>query len=241
MGVDWHVGCPASLGGWLMVGERLRVILALTDAFEGAAVMDGLLADGFEPVWRSTVQDVRHEMHEPFDLLIVDASLAANASLHSNGRSRDPLSPVILIGDEGSQPVDATGRSMYLSRPVDRAKLACFVAMALQQDRPVRRSTRKRVNRVRAIVDAVPAYIVDVSAEGLRMEVPRDRRSPLPPLFSVRLPGANLSLTVQRRWTQPLSKGVPTTYCGGALCENRASVEHAWRLFVDSVPIVGEA
>jgi hypothetical protein len=201
--------------------------------------MDGLLADGFDPVWRSTVQDVRHEMQErPFDLLIVDASLAVNGSLHSKGRSRDPRAPVILIGDEGSQPVDASGRSMYLTRPVDRAKLACFVTMALHQDRPVRKSARKRIDRIRAIVDAVPAYIVDVSAEGLRMEMPSDRRSPLPPLFSVRLPGANLSLTVQRRWTRP-SKGT-SIFCGGALSENRVNIERAWRLFVDSVPIVGE-
>ena len=38
------------------MSERRRIIVATADAFEGAAIYDGLSAHGFEPVWRSTIQ-----------------------------------------------------------------------------------------------------------------------------------------------------------------------------------------
>jgi len=177
------------------MGERLRVIVALTDAFEGAAVFDGLLADGFEPVWRSTVADASNEMRaQPFDLLIADEDLGKG--LQGEGRARNPLTPVILISD--SQIVSGSGRAMHLARPVSRATLTCFVTMALHQDKPVRRSVRKAVDPIAAIVNTVPSYIVDVSPEGLRIEMPVDHRSLLPPIFSVRVPAANLSLPPSR-------------------------------------------
>jgi len=225
----------------LMMNERLRVIVALADAFEGAAVYDGLLSAGFEPAWCSTVRDAADAMRaRPFDLVIADMSFALDGRLQSEGRARNPLTPVILIGDPGSRPVSWSGRTMHLTRPVDQAMLTCFVTMALHQDKPVRRSARKQITPIQAVVNGVPARIVDVSAEGLRLELPGDRRSVLSPIFSVRVPVADLAFTVQRRWTRSESTSASTIWCGGSLSQNRTSVEQRWRLFMDTVPIVGD-
>jgi hypothetical protein len=224
-----------------MIGERLRVIVALTDAFEGAAVYDGLLSDGFEPVWCSTVGAAADEMRsQPFDLLIADTSFALRGGLQNEGRARNPLTPTILIGDAGSPHSTSSGRAMYLTRPVDHAMLTCFVTMALQRDRPVRRSVRKHVDRIHAIVNGVHSYLVDVSAEGLRLEIPDERRLVLPPFFTVRVPVADLAFTVQRRWTRSASSRAAATWYGGSLSQNRATIEQRWRSFVDTMPVVGE-
>ena len=156
------------------MSERRRIIVATADAFEGAAIYDGLSAHGFEPVWLSTIQAAADEMRSrPFDLLIADAAFALSGGLQDEGRPRNPLTPTILIGDAGSgQHVGLSGRAMYLTPPVDHAMLTCFVTMALLQDKPVRRSVRKPVNRYQALVNGVHAHILDVSAEGLRLEIP---------------------------------------------------------------------
>jgi hypothetical protein len=127
---------------------------------------------------------------------------------------------------------------MYLSRPIDRAMLMCFVAMAILESRPSRRSIRKPVNYFEAIANGVTSQIVDVSAEGLRLEVPHDARSTLPPFFTVRVPLVGVAVTVQRMWTQSSRAKKASSWYGGALSNNRASIAQAWRAFVDTVPVM---
>jgi len=224
------------------MSERRRIIVATADAFEGAAIYDGLSAHGFEPVWRSTTQAAADEMRSrPFDLLIADAAFALSGGLQDEGRPRNPLTPTILIGDAGSgQHVGLSGRTMHLTPPVDHAMLTCFVTMAFLQDKPVRRSVRKPVNRYQALVNGVHAHILDVSAEGLRLEMPGDHRRALPPSFAVRVPIADLAFTVRRMWTQPASSRVRGAWYGAVLSQNRTGVAQAWRSFVDTVSVVGE-
>ena len=224
------------------MSERRRIIVATADAFEGAAIYDGLSAHGFEPVWRSTLQAAADEIRaRPFDLLIADCAFAVSGRLQDEGRPRNPLTPTILIGDAGAgQHVGLSGRTMYLTPPVDHAMLTCFVTMALLQDKPVRRSMRKPVDAYQALVNGVPAHIIDVSAEGLRLEMPGDHRRALPPSFAVRVPIADLAFTVQRMWTRPASSRAPAVWYGAALSQNRIGVAQAWRSFVDTVPVVGE-
>jgi hypothetical protein len=223
------------------MGEPLRVIVALADAFEGATVYDALLSAGFDAAWCSNAREAGDAMRaQPFDLVIADMAFALDGRLQSEGRARNPLTPVILIGDPSSRPVSWSGRTMHLTRPVDQAMLTCFVTMALHQDKPVRRSVRKRVQPIEAVVDGVPAHIVDVSAEGLRLELPGGRRSVVPPIFSVRVPVADLAFTVQRRWTRSEPNSGSTILYGGSLSQNRTTIEQRWRSFMETVPVVGE-
>ena len=127
-------------------------------------------------------------------------------------------------------------QTMYLSRPINRAMFTCFVAMAMLDSRPVRRSIRKPVNRFEAVANGVPSHIVDISVEGLRLEMSREGRSALPPYFTVRVPLVGVAVRVQRMWTQSASLRGASIWYGGALSQNRSNITQAWRAFVDTVP-----
>jgi hypothetical protein len=222
------------------VADRPRVIVASPDPAESAAVADWLQADGFDPVRRSTPQAAAEEMRaRAVVLLIADAALVSgSALLRAQLRVRTPSTPTILIGDIAAAPQrDAvSGRTMHLSRPIDRALLACFVSMAILDGRPARRSVRKPVNHFDAVVNGVPSHIVDVSAEGLRLEVARDRRAALPPYFTLQVPLAGIAVTVRRMWTGVSSTRPSMIWYGGALSQNGTSVANRWQRFVDTLP-----
>jgi hypothetical protein len=224
------------------VAERPRVIVALPHDGEAAAVANWLHADGFEPVLRSTPRAAADEMrNRSFALLICDASYAIRGGLHILSRGRNPRTVTIVVGEPGSASADGSvnGQLMVLARPIDPATLACFVSMALMDGRPTRRSVRKPINRFEAVVNGVPSHLVDVSAEGLRLEVARDRRAILGPYFNVRVPLVGVSVTVQRMWAHSSSSKQSSLWYGGALAGNRANIATAWRTFVDTVPLAG--
>ena len=175
-------------------------------------------------------------------MLIADASWAVGTALQTVTRSRNQLVPTILIGDAAERRSTAVNvQTMYMTRPIEKAVLSCFVQMALMDDRPVRRSPRKPVKRFDALVNGQPSGIIDVSPEGLRLEIPRDRRSALPPYFAVRVPLVGVAVIAKRMWTQSTPKAASTIWCGAELSHNRASSEERWRAFVDSIPNLGDA
>ena len=118
--------------------------------------------------------------------------------------------------------------------------LTCTVSMALLNERPARCSERKPVNRFEALANGMPSYIIDVSNEGLRLEMPRDRRTVPPPCFNVRLPLIGGAVTVRRKWARACSEQGRTdvTLCGGAISQDQPNAERAWRVFVDTVLVV---
>jgi hypothetical protein len=222
------------------VARRPRVIVGLPDRAEGALVADWLSENQFEAVRRSTPDVAAKEMEaRAFDLLITDVRwvVGTGTSLRT-GRSRSPQAPAILIGDvTDHRGMAVNAQTTYLTRPIDLAVLSCFVSMALMDDRPVRRSPRKTVQRFDAFVNDVPAGVVDVSAEGLRLEV----YGVPPPYFAVRIPLVGVAVIAKRMWTMSPSQPGSTMWCGGALSNNRPVSEEAWRSFVDTVPVIATA
>jgi hypothetical protein len=170
----------------------------------------------------------------PFSLLIVDAGHAFKRGVHPPAAARHV--PTIVIGETsaGSPAEGISGQTVYLTRPIDRAMLGCFVSMAILDNRPARKSIRKSVNRFDAVVNGVPSHIVDVSIEGLRIEVAG--RAALPPYFTVRVPLVGVAVTVQRMWTRSSMKPNSAIWYGGALSQNRVAINEAWRRFVDTIP-----
>jgi hypothetical protein len=217
--------------------NRPRVILVLPDISECTTLAEWLVTDGFEPVRCLTSRAAAEEMRaHPFDLLIADTTVAMRHRLLAASRERNPLTPTIVIGNgAAADPRDAL--AMYLGRPLERGTFVCTVSMALMDGRPPRRSLRKPANRFEAIVNGVPSHIIDVSTEGLRLEVPRLRLSVPPPYFNVRLPLMGIAVTVQRVWARSPGQGqTPTILCGGLLSANRPGAEQGWRAFVDMIP-----
>jgi hypothetical protein len=225
------------------VAGRPRVLVALPDPIEGATVADWLSANGFEPLHRTSPAAAAADVQAgAIHLMIADATWAVGTALQSVTRSRGQFVPTILIGQAVERRAAAVNaQTMYMTRPIEKAVLACFVSMALMDDRPVRRSPRKSVQRFDALVNGLPSGIVDVSAEGLRLEVPRDRRAALPPYFAVRVPIVGVAIIAKRMWTLSISKQAPMIWCGAALSHNRASSEERWRAFIDSIPVAGNS
>jgi hypothetical protein len=225
------------------MAQRPRIVIALADFAENGAVADWLTEEGFDCVRRATVKAAADEMQaRPFDLLIADAAFVFTDGLHRLGASRNPVTPTIVVGDAlVADQCEAVTWAMYLARPIDHALLVCTVSMAVMDGRPLRRSARKAVNRYEAKVNGVPAHIIDISNEGVRLEMPRERGTLPPPYFVVRVPLIGVAVRVRRMWARPWRDGgkAEVTWCGGALAENPARAEGGWRSFVDTLPLDG--
>jgi hypothetical protein len=231
----WHVCCTP--GG---MSVRSRIVVASPHAVEREAFADWLVAGGFDPIGAATVPAAIAAMtSRPFDLLIADVSWAFREGLDAAGRPyrRNPLVPTIVIGDTPAQAL--VRGAMYLGRPIDRETMLCTISMALIDERPVRRSPRKAVDRFEVLVDGVRSHVIDVSPEGLRLEVPANRRLSLPPFFSVRVPIVGLPLMVQRMWG--IRRSVTASWYGAALARNSHRAEQAWRDFVEAIPRPGSS
>ena len=213
---------------------------------ECASVADWLYAEGFEPVRTTTVSRAFQELNErPFSLLVADFDFAFRGGLQavSRERMRNAKAPGIVLGpaDPAAEALAVKCDAMYLCRPVEQAALVCMVQMAMLESRPERRSVRKPV-RFDAIVGGVPAHLIDVSKEGMRLEIPRTRSAaPPPPLFTVRVALIGVNITVRRMWASPTPKGGDIAWYGGELAANSGRVELAWRSFVDAMPNSGTA
>jgi hypothetical protein len=222
------------------MAQRPRIVIAVPDLAEGVAIADWLTEEGFDCVRRPTVRGAVDEIQaRAFDLLVADAAFAFSGGLHRVGRSRNPSSPTVVIGDAlAEEQCEAVKWAMHVARPVDRPMLICTVSMAIMDGRPLRRSTRKIV-KFSAVVNGVPAQIIDISKEGVRLEMPRDRRSVPPPYFTVRVPLVGVGVHVQRMWARPWrsSERDGVTWCGAALAGNAARAEDGWRAFVDTIPV----
>jgi DNA-binding response OmpR family regulator len=224
------------------MATRPRVVIASPDRLESGVIADWIGPEGFEPVRRSTVSSAVEEMQaRSFDLLIADHAFAFQQGLHAIARGRRPQTPTVVVGDRAAAAQsDAVNQQvMYLSRPIEQALLVCSVSMAVVDGRPVRRSVRKTAHRFNAIVNGVPSYIIDVSNEGLRIELPAGRRSILPPYFNAHVPLVGVAVTVQRMWarTWPGESTAVMLY-GAALTHNPKRAAKAWETFVDTIPVV---
>jgi ActR/RegA family two-component response regulator len=226
--------------------SRPRIVIATPHTLECASVADWLHAEGFEPVRTTTVSRAVQELNErPFCLLIADVDFAFRGGLQavSRERMRNAKAPSIVIGpvDPAAEAIAVKRDAMYLSRPVEQAALVCMAQMAMLESRPERRSVRKPV-RFEAIVGGVPSHLIDVSKEGMRLEIPRTRNAaPPPPVFTVRVALLGVNINVRRMWASPMPKGGNAAWYGGELAANSGRVELAWRSFVDAMPNMGSA
>ena len=221
------------------MANRQRIILALSDRAEAAVIAAWLADDGFEPVLRPTPQTAIEEMRaRPFDLLIADAPRDGRVAMRPEGQARRALTPAILIGPAtAGRDKAVTNRPIFLARPVDRAHLKCYVAMALLEGSPIRCSERKLVQPFEAIINGVPSHIIDVSVEGLRIGTPRDQQiAALPPQFVVSVPLIGVGIHVRRVWTRSSSEPAPALYYGGSLLPNRSSAIQGWRSLIETIP-----
>jgi len=76
--------------------------------------------------------------------------------------------------------------------------------------------------------------VLDVSYEGLRLEIPKKSADLLPSLFTVDLPAFGVSLPVKRVW-KTLAPTFLAVSCGAAVLASSPESTTAWRALVDAL------
>lgn len=200
------------------------------------ALASPLMSAGYEPTVAADFAGAKAYLDKRPDLLITELKLGAYNGLHLAIRASSSRTPTIVIGED--DPVLKTDaerqQATYLTLPIDPDNVVAMVGELLQASRQTRRSTRKQVPPVNALVNEVPAHLRDVSYEGMRIES-WERDTP-PPYFDVRLPQFNFSCRAQRVWTSPAGDDRSRVWCGAALSTSDGETASAWRALVDIMP-----
>jgi len=100
----------------------------------------------------------------------------------------------------------------------------------------MRRSPRKRISPIAGTIDGVPSRLLDVSHEGVRLELAARHSSSLPPQFVLRVPVFNVAIAVQRVWVTTMIGATAQVCCGGELSHNPQRSTTSWRSLVDLTP-----
>jgi hypothetical protein len=224
---------------------RQQIIVATPHADEAESLSAWLDAEGFDVIKRPTAKGASDAvMSQPFDLLVADAGFVLTGGVRGFGLARFRETPVIVLGDAaGSRACAPFGpQMMFLERPIEQGVFVCTVTMALMEARPERRSPRHPVLPFSATVNGVESRIIDVSREGVRLEMPRERRM-VTPQFVMRVPMMGVGVAVQRRWVRMPNPGdqEPVMWCGGELYRNTVLAEQAWHRFIDTLLTVSAA
>lgn len=220
---------------------RTRVAVASRSHVERATVVEWLESGGYHPVPVPFPSAPPKDIEAlAFEMLIVDSELLTVGSLVHVARYRPQPRPVIVIGDPDVEAeVEAERRgATYLVRPLERGGLLFAVTLALAEGRPMRRSARKPVGPMPAAIEGVGTRLVDVSYEGVRLELAAKDRASLPPFFTLRVPMFDVSVHVQRVWTGGGSTARTSglLWCGGSLGMNQERAVVGWRTLVDRAP-----
>ena len=155
-----------------MASNIIRIGVACPKTGERAAFLEWLKLAGYEPVPMISIDALATDMAtKPIEALIADVSLVSAADLPRIVKILGLNRPLILVGAPGSQIEDVPRDATWMQRPVTKETLLLSVALGLAEGRPARRSPRKLVPRLLASVDGVASKIVDVSAEGVRLEI----------------------------------------------------------------------
>jgi hypothetical protein len=218
---------------------RQQVIVATPDINESRTLAAWLEGEGFEVIQRSSARSAIDTIGaQPFDLLIADCGFTLTGGVRAFGLARVRETPVVVLGDAGAESSCAPFGSqiMFLERPLDRAIFICMVTMALMDARAERKSPRRAVKPFEAAVNGVPSHIIDVSREGVRLELPRDRRM-ITPQFVVRVPLIGVGVSVQRVWVRVPGATEPADrmWCGGQLTQNQVVAQQGWQRFIDTL------
>ena len=218
------------------MSTRSRIGVASMLTGERAAFLEWLTSAGYEPVPLADLDSVIRVFETgPLEALIADASLVPVSDfprvVHMLGINR----PLVLVGEPGAAPEAVPRDATWVDRPVTRDSFLLSVALALAEGRPARRYPRKFVGPLQSSIDGVLARVLDVSLEGIRLEVPGGQPSSLPPYFTLRVPKFGVVTRVKRVWVA--SPGAVGLWCGGTLDRNALTAVTAWKTFVETVPV----
>lgn len=160
------------------------------------------------------------------DCLVADAGLLMDGFLAVVRRHDRKLPIVALAEGRTGDPALARARVRVLPRPVDAVAVTRGVAAVHLRAPVARRRGRSPVPRLPSKAGGAPAVILDVSADGLRLEVARGDQANLAPVFRVLVPMAAVEVVVRRAWVAPAPGD--RLHCGGEIVAPTAAARLAW-------------
>lgn len=207
---------------------------------ERAAFLEWLNLAGYDPVPMISIESVSRELpFKPIEALVADVSLVSAADLPRVIRVLGPNRPLALVGNPEDAIEEVPRDATWIDRPVTRDTFILSIALALAEGRPARRAPRKLVPRLLAAVDGVSAKLVDVSSEGVRLEIPGATPSVLPPYFILKVPAFGVAAKVKRVWVATPSQG--SVWCGGTIeRQGDKATATPWTNFVATAPNAAE-
>ena len=212
-----------------------RVGIACLNTGERVAFCDWLRAANLEPVVLVEACFVNTDLSgQAFECVVADASLLKGDFLMALRRG-NPKLPIVAVGEIGDPAAAALDRRNvpFHARPLDQSTLLLAVSLAMAESRPSRRSLRRLVPRLPSKIEDTAVVLLDVSPEGLRVELPRDQGAKLGPLFHVQVPIFSVAITVRRVWVKAGS--VPgRVECGATLSDGDERSLMRWRTLVDN-------
>jgi len=218
--------------------HQIRIGVACPIPGERAAFLEWSKAAHYEPIPMLDIDSIGRDLtSKPIEALIVDVSMVTVATFSRLVKTLGPNRALVLVGDPGKGIEDVPRDATWLPRPVTRDNFTMSIALALAEGRPARRSPRRLVPELHSSIDGISSKIMDVSNEGVRLEINGASPSVLPPFFTLRVPGFGVSTKVKRVWVATPKRG--TTWCGGII-EKHASSEIAWNKFLENAPAGGQ-
>jgi hypothetical protein len=196
-----------------------------------------LISAGYDPIVVADFPTAKAQLDNHADLVITEVKLGAYNGLHLAIRASGIRTPAIIIGDHDTVlEADAARLQLnYLTPPIESEPVLGLISQLLERSPHTRRSTRKPVPRVDALVNDVPVHLCDVSYEGMRLEA-AERDAP-PRYFDVRLPQFNFSCRAQRVWITPAGQDESRVWCGAALASEDGETASTWRALVDAFEV----
>jgi hypothetical protein len=220
------------------MSQRPRIGAACPIVSERASLIEWLDAGGCEAVPMFSLASLPAALDAgSMEALITDAAIVSEEALPGLLRTLGPNRPLVLVGERRELSGAMRRHVGWLERPVTAGSLMLAVTLALGEGRPARRCPRKHVRPIVASVDGVTSRVLDLSLEGVRVEVAGARPVVLPPHFTLRIPEFGVATTVRRVWVrQPEGGGA---LCGGRVTNAAPRAAGAWRQLVETTPVLG--
>lgn len=211
----------------------MRVGVALADETEQQRAAEWLRDADMTPHALTERAVLAGDIRELYlDCVVVDAALVARGAL-GGLRRHDTRLPVVAVGDADA-PSNAVLRRRnvtVIDRPLDGQALSLAVALAHGEGRQARKRTRKPTGRFPARVGGAVADLLDVSDEGLRLEIDLAHAARLGPQFRVQVPMVALDVLVRRVWVGRGRSG--RVQCGAVLQGPSPAQQRAWARVLD--------
>lgn len=221
-----------------------RVGIACPRPTERAAISEWLSAAGFEPLVLVDACFVTTEISGPPPVLVVADAKLLSAQFINALRKGDPNRPILAIGDAGDPNEPALTRKgvAFHVRPLDEQALVLAVSLAQAENRHARRSARRTLPRLASSIEGAPAVLLDVSNEGLRLEMDSKGGVKLLPQFLVHVPILKMAVPVQRVWVRSAATDAGRrVQCGASLLAPDERTQRIWqRLAMPGTRIVTE-